>query len=362
MKSNKPELEAVIDWVQVTFKEINHFEIMEYILQFDRELMTHENRGRFRYAGKWCFGGIELFTPPEDYPEMGYHLYMTGSACRSFEIYLNAQKRDWYDFFADCLEYGGKFTRLDIAIDDRKTYLDIRQLNEKIKGGECVSKFRNRVLLDSGTTAGKDTGCTINLGSGESLCCMVFYEKNHEQSKKTGLPVETYGAWNRYEVRVKQEMATNCVMELVRRKNVCFIGLEIINYYVRILVRNSKDENRSRWEMWEPWKQFVEGMDKLKLTMRPALRTLEQKKQWIADYVAPTLKMIQTADDNTGEDFLKEVLEETTLKKNQKKIVEDYLFSRQEMQEEQEKERKHLQDAIDLQKDGFIVADLKNPF
>jgi phage replication initiation protein len=333
MNKSKQGLEAVIDWVQVTFKELNHFEIMDYILQFDSELMTHENRGRFRYAGKWCFGGIEILTPPDDYPEMGYHIYMTGSACRSFEIYLKAQNRTWYDFFKDCLKYGGRFTRLDIAIDDRKPYLNIRKLNKKIKQGECVSKFRNRVLIDSGTTMGKYTGCTVNLGSGESLCCMVFYEKNYEQSKKTGLPIETYGIWNRYEVRLKQEMATNCIKKLVERNNICFIGLEIINYYIRITVKKPTDDNRSRWTLWKPWEQFMEGMDQLKLSMRPAPRTLEQKKQWITNYVAPTLKMIQIADDNLGEEFLKNLLEETTLKKNQKKIVEDYLFSREVMQD-----------------------------
>jgi len=84
--------------------------------------------------------------------------------------------------------------------------------------------------------------------------------------------------------------------------------MEIINYYVRLLIRNEKDENRTRWKTWEPWEQFVEGMDKLKLTMRPAPKTLEQKKQWIADYIALTLKMIRVADDNLGEDFLRGVL------------------------------------------------------
>jgi len=332
MKDNKHELDAVIDWVQVTFKDLDHLEIMNYILGFDSELMQYEGRGRFRYAGKWTFGGIEVLTPPADHIEMGHHIYMTGSACRSFEIYLKAQQRTWYDFFADCIKYGGNFTRLDISIDDRKTYLNIRELNKKIKNSECVSKFRNRVLMDSGTTTGEDTGCTINLGSGESLCSIVFYEKNYEQSKKTGLPVETYGDWNRYEIRVKQEMATNCAKELATRQNICFIGLEIINYYIRFVVKSDTDKSRSRWQTWEPWAIFIAGMDKLKLSMRPAPRTLEQKKQWIANYVAPTLKMIQMADDNLGEDFIQNIINETTLKKNQKEIVEDYLFGRHEMQ------------------------------
>jgi len=130
-------------------------------------------------------------------------------------------------------------------------------------------------------------------------------------------------------------MATNCVKELTSRKNICFIGLRIINYYIRFTVRSTTGKSRSRWKTWEPWEVFIAGKDKLKLSMRPPPRTLEQKKQRIANYVAPTLKMIQLADDNLGEDFIQDVINETTLKMNQKKIVEDYLFGRHEMQNNQ---------------------------
>jgi len=149
MDNEKQELDAVIDWVQVTFKELDHNDIMNYILQFDKELMTHESKGRFRYAGKWVFGGIEILTPPNDYLEMGFHIYMTGSACRSFEIYLRAQKRTWFDFFRDCLSYNGKFTRLDIAIDDRKPYLEIRETGQHLHpccllGSLLMKKHKHR--------------------------------------------------------------------------------------------------------------------------------------------------------------------------------------------------------------------------
>lgn len=327
MSNQEKELDAVIDWVQVTLKELSIIEIIENLLQFDKELMTYENRGRFRYAGKWAFGGIEILVPPKDYPEMGFHIYMTGSACRSFEIYLNTQKRTWFDFFKDCLTYGGKFTRLDIAVDDRKPYFQIRELGKKMDKQECVSKFRNWTFIDGGTTTGEKTGCTVNLGARESSCAMVFYEKNYEQSRKSGLPVEAFGAWNRYEVRLRQDAATNCVQKLVDRESICFIGLEIMNYYIRITDRSNTDENRARWKTWGPWAQFIDGIGQLKLSMRPAPRTLDQKKQWIEKYVAPTLKMIQIADNHTGEEFIKITLEETILKEPQLKIVEDYLLS-----------------------------------
>ena len=328
-------LEALIDWVQVTFHTLSHWEIMRHILQFDPELMEYEGYGRFRYSGKWHFGGIELLTPPDNYPAMGYHLYLTGSACRALEIYLGAQRRNWYDFFASCLQHGGSFTRLDIAIDDRKPYFAIRRLNEKIKKGECVSKFHKRVCKESGTIKGESTGNTLNLGSGESLCHMVLYEKNYERSQSTGLPPEHYGPWNRYEVRLRQEMATECVKNIVSRKEICFIGLEIINTYLRLTVKNSEDENRARWKTWKPWAVFMADMEKLQLSMHPAPRSLEQKKQWIAKAVAPTLKMIQMADDHLGENFLRDIVAQTVLTRTQGKLVEDYLRGRWELEREE---------------------------
>jgi len=56
----------------------------------------------------------------------------------------------------DCLSYNGKFTRLDIAIDDTKPYLEIRETGQKIK------------------------------------------KKNYEQYEKTGFAVKTYGVFNQF--------------------------------------------------------------------------------------------------------------------------------------------------------------------
>lgn len=332
MQTEKQELTGLIDWVQVTFKYANAFAIMTDILKIDPALMQHENTGRFRYAGRWTFGGIEILTPPADYLEMGFHLYMTGSACRVFEIYLKAQNRTWFDFFKDCLQQGGKFTRLDIAIDDRNTYFTIDALDKKIKEGNCISKFHKRKYFESTTINGEPTGKTINLGSRESLCFMVFYEKNYEQSLKTGIAVEDYGEWNRYEIRLRKEMATACVQKIVSRQNICDIGLELINSYVRIIDVSNSDSNRSRHTLWKPWADFVEGLEKLELTMQPAPRTLKDKKRWVETYVAPTLKMIQLADEYLHENTLQNILNRTVLKPHELRIVEDFLIGRAELE------------------------------
>ena len=55
MDNTKTDLEAMIDWVQIMFKELSYIEICERILCFNPIMMEYVNRGRFRYAGKWNF-------------------------------------------------------------------------------------------------------------------------------------------------------------------------------------------------------------------------------------------------------------------------------------------------------------------
>lgn len=57
MNGNKQKLDALIDWVQVTFKELDYLKVMEYILQFDK--VAYENRGwsfcERTTLGNYCF-------------------------------------------------------------------------------------------------------------------------------------------------------------------------------------------------------------------------------------------------------------------------------------------------------------------
>ena len=45
--------------------------------------------------------------------EKGVLLELKGRGCRQFENFLLAQSRSWYDFFIDCLAFGGVMKRLD---------------------------------------------------------------------------------------------------------------------------------------------------------------------------------------------------------------------------------------------------------
>jgi len=362
---DKEFLEAIIDWLQITFKNVALKTVINDILQFDESMMVSEDRGRIGYYKKMKFGGIEILLPLEEKKEeMGYHVYMTGSTCREFEIYLNGQQRTWYDFLGKCLEYECNFSRLDIAIDDRKTHFKIDALKSKVKKRECITRMRAWSFVDGGTTSGKATGKTLNIGARGSDVSVVFYEKNLEQAKKLNCDPVIFGKWNRYEIRMRDKIAYSCVEKIVESGSVGHIGLGVLNHHMRFAV-TGKGKNRSRWKIWRPWANLMEGIKGIKLSMRPAPKGIEQKKAWVRDYVAPTLKMIQIVDRELSlSSYLEEVIGEAILKKEQVAMVEGYVTEYKNWKDGSEKERQELIDLLDLKANGFeeIFCEKDIPF
>lgn len=318
-------LSALIDWVQVTFKETPFEVIVKDVLKFPMNFLTHNSVGLFRYAGKYEFGDIKLLVPPADYPDMGHHLYLSGKGCRQLEIYLQTQNRTWREFFATCFAYGGKFTRVDIAIDDRNTYFDIAGLNSKIEMGECVSRFRKYAYYNAGQFEGERAGRTLNFGSRSSNVFVVFYEKNYERAGAVGTTAEDIGLWNRYEIRVKDKAANKCVREIVKSDNLEYVARCVLRNYIRFVCRSETMQQRDLWPVWPPWERFLSDAVKLQLSMSPAPKSLEDKMNWVATYVAPTLKIIQQADDNLGTEYLSMMIQDAELQPKHKVILEDYL-------------------------------------
>ena len=55
---------------------------------------------------------------------MGVLLELKGMGCRHLEHVLQARKTGWYHFLSRCMDYGGIFKRLDLAINDMGGLLD----------------------------------------------------------------------------------------------------------------------------------------------------------------------------------------------------------------------------------------------
>lgn len=81
---------------------------------------------------------------------MGVLLELKGMGCRHLEHVLQAMKTGWYHFLSRCMDYGGIFKRLDLAINDMGGLLDIEILRECYYADKVWKRSRKYEGVDSG--------------------------------------------------------------------------------------------------------------------------------------------------------------------------------------------------------------------
>ncbi|HAR2858366.1 TPA: replication initiation factor domain-containing protein [Staphylococcus aureus] len=333
-KPNETGLEAVVDWVQATFHIPSIFAIMEDVLKLPRAVFKHSNGGLYYYNRRYTFGNIQIFYSDKD-DTRGYHLQLSGSGCREFEHYLTNCGETWQDFFKRCLAKEARFTRVDIAIDDTKTYLKIPRLIKKAERGECVSKFKAASSISGFRLAdGKTKGSTFYVGSKKSDIYCRFYEKNYEMAYKLKKPVEDFGLWNRYEIQMRRSNAENCAKILKETSSISEVVKGILNNSMRFVVppKESVDDRKSRWPVYREWKHFINGANKVTLSMKPSLKSIEDNIDWLCKQVATTLDTVLTAEAMAlseglleDTDFLTKILAHSSFTDEHTERIDHYL-------------------------------------
>lgn len=327
-------LEAIIDWVQVTFKDTTPKGVIEEVLKIPVTFFKEFEYGRFYYDRSMQHDKMIVYWSTKN-SDMGTHLYLTGSACRSFEYYLKGQNRTWQAFFEHCLERGGTFSRIDVAIDDRKTYFKVGNLGEKLEKGELVTRFQKSKRFESFETIdGKNAGKTVYLGSEKSNVMVRIYEKNYEQASKLNCSPENFGDWNRIEIRVRDTHAEELSKLLCEKNNLSHLILSILNNSVRFVTKPkaSKDKDKRRWKIYKPWSQFINNASKVSLSMKPEIKSIEDNIDWLCKQVATTLDTVLTAEAMAQSeglledtDFLNKILAHSTFADEHTQRINQYL-------------------------------------
>lgn len=275
----KNSLTALIDWCQITVKDVDLFTVITDILKIPLSLMELQNKGK-GIAGHELVAGfdnIKILKPTGKIQYNGFQILMSGSGCRNYENFLVINKETWFDFFARVCQYHVNFPRIDLAIDDHKPYLNIPELIRLTKQGLISSQLRNYSENASGELSESipvHKGNTLYLGSSNSDFRIVFYEKGYEQAEKFGKELDLN--WNRYELRFRQERANKVVQELIARRDVAEIAMSVLNGKIRFLEQpENKSTSRKRlYPTYPPWELFMQDIEKIKLTIQPQKKTL----------------------------------------------------------------------------------------
>jgi len=274
-------------------------------IHMNDRLMYREDKKFHNYTALYQIFDITLrFSPQFD---SGVLLEMRGKGCRTFEAILQAQGRDWYDFFDRCLEKQGNITRLDIAIDDTIGLLSIPELIAKHKQGffdfgrmQSVDYHESTLpdrLLEDAEAGTSNMGATLTIGSPRSPIRFCFYEKNYEQAKKQGRPLgEMLGVRNRVEIRLRDDRAQNALEYLVSQRDVGGLAYGIVNDRLHFLAC-------PRWERFanEDW-------EKIQLTTKPEEYTDERSWRWFVNQCAPTLKYHMVLDIMRDTDYVNDAV------------------------------------------------------
>ena len=325
----KNNLTALIDWCQITVKDVDLFTVITDILKIPLSLMELQNKGK-GIAGHELVAGfdnIKILKPTGKMQYNGFQILMSGSGCRNYENFLVINKETWFDFFARVCQYHVNFPRIDLAIDDHKPYLNIPELIRLTKQGLISSQLRNYSENASGELSESipvHKGNTLYLGSSNSDFRIVFYEKGYEQVEKFGKELDRN--WNRYELRFRQERANKVAQELIARRDVAEIAMSVLNGKIRFLEQpENKSTSRKRlYPTYPPWELFMQDIEKIKLTIQPQKKTLNSIWNWLESSVAPSLKLFSEIGELDNCDYIQVLIEQAKMNDTQIKIYEDY--------------------------------------
>ena len=325
----KEELSALIDWCQITIKEVPLEAVIEDVLRIPLELMTVTGyeKGIAGHEVVAIFDNIKVLKPTGNAQYQGFQILMSGKGCRNYENFLQLNEETWFDFLNRVCQYHINFPRIDLAIDDRKPYLSIPDLIVRTKEGLLSTKLREIDFHDSGELKEEvfqSKGGSLYLGSSASNLRLVFYEKGYEQAEKFGK--ELNPDWNRYELRFRHKKAVRLVEELLKDRDVARIALSVLNEKVRFLQKpeNSTVTRKRLYPTYPPWEELMQDVGKIKLTMNPEKKTLERTWQWLNVAVSPSLKLMDKIGKLDNRDYIRQLIERGQMNEEQQRIYEDY--------------------------------------
>lgn len=311
------DMSVSVDWMSFTVTDpaFNVFAVIEF-LGFDTGLFCDTGHGAMGYRSLHKMADYAVSVLSDGRDDMGIHVTISGSAVAHvlqrfwvsqycFDNPFNDDKTADWDvvcmdalrlFFLKVLEIG-RFTRVDLALDDHKVHFTPADIRGYIESGQVVSKFRSGRREEGFDLASNaPIGDTLYLGSRKSDVMLRIYDKQLEQALKHPADPVTV-PWVRWEFEFTAKRADQLAYEIVKHESLGMLFFKLLNNYVRLIVLS--DSNRSRCPMLPAWSAFIACIDALTLYCPPVERTLDDKRNWVIKQVLPTLTGIIIADGGT---------------------------------------------------------------
>jgi phage replication initiation protein len=236
------------------------------------------------YRKSLRYGNISIYY--DGRADMGCHVELSGQGCRQYEGHF--AENPWQELFQTILTEQGRFTRLDIAIDNIDGQLTLDKLWSAIEDHDTQIKTIfgewRRIQKGSFHKGEQITGDTIYLGSAKSQVMFRIYDKAQETN--------TTGHWIRFEIQLRDKRADEAAKLFAAGTPVGILTTGIINTYFSII--NADDANISRCSQQTWWANWLQSNEKIRLATEQAIKLVSDSMAYLKKQYAPSLAMIRT--------------------------------------------------------------------
>ena len=229
------------------------------------------------------------YEPRENdfFRDMGVCVSMSGNGCRAFETMSKLTQAGQDSVFPTLFQLlaadeTANVSRIDIACDDRKGFLNMEEIVEKVQANEINSRMTKRSVIVSfdGT---QRSGSTIYLGAPSSDFRVRIYDKALEQGEP--------GHWVRVELVMRSKNANAFVEQMTGSENVGKLAAQVINDKFSFIDRD--DSNITRCTVCPWWQDFVDELESVRLVAREVIQhTVEQIGNWVEAQGGPSLAIL----------------------------------------------------------------------
>lgn len=284
-----------VDWLSFTLPYSDKILTeLNFLGAVDR---VSEKGYQFYSKAFWTVYGVLVAYSPEQ-PENKVYVSLSAKSLKLISMILSLD-----ELINFAIINGGRFTRIDLTLDDYRENLNLEEIHKKIKAGEVVTKFRNYSIyegqvysvIESGKI-GKTTSKTIYLGDLKTSQIIVrIYDK--------GAKEETPYHWVRVEFQLRKDSADqyinngtfiNSFGEIKKGKDSVKIpsGIKFSDrnfpklayYYLRFLdpIRGKRGNllHKRHWDTSKFWLDFLGVSEGEKIGLPKYETGLEDLKEW----------------------------------------------------------------------------------
>jgi phage replication initiation protein len=272
----EPLMKSLIDWCSFTVTDRSALAEVFSMMGISLNTFVQVQKGKNYYKVQHRFGNIVILS--DGMPGMGIHVEMSGQGCREFD----SSSGRWRDLLSKIIKVGGRFSRIDAALDDHKGHFTLEEIEGKIQRREVRSLFKKFRIIDDYNLADESghNGKTIYCGSANSEIQVRIYDKAAQQKVEN--------TWIRTEVVCRNEHANMLARYICETDNLGEIIGGILKNYLAF-IDPSADSNRARWPVSSWWNKFQGAVERVKLTIKRKVKhAIQVIKNFFIKPIAPT--------------------------------------------------------------------------